>query len=168
MISIHTIEVGDIVYLDVAKENRDCGFNPGPDGTKCEVVSFDSESTMSKGEPNKFWPTIRYLEGERKGETEPMLTLHLSTDNPKERPVFQPTVKNIVIEYLQKNGFDGLTNVDLECGCHLEDFAPCGQVCEDCEAGYQVPCDCGSCDFHISRQAVPKKLEGKEDDERTE
>lgn len=75
------LNVGDIVYLDILKDNRDWGYNPGPDGTKCEIVSYDCESAF--GGPNKYWPTVRFLDGERRGETERILTLHLSEDDPR-------------------------------------------------------------------------------------
>ncbi len=75
------LNVGDIVYLNVAKENRDWGYHPGPDGTKCEVISFDLES--GSGGLNKYWPTVRFLDGEKRGETERILTLHLSENHPQ-------------------------------------------------------------------------------------
>jgi hypothetical protein len=33
--------------------------------------------------------------------------------------------KKIIIEYLRSNGFDGLCEPETECGCGLDDFAPC-------------------------------------------
>lgn len=43
------------------------------------------------------------------------------------------TVKEIVIEYLKKNGYDGLYNDD--CGCALDDLIPCCDNIETCMAG---------------------------------
>jgi hypothetical protein len=58
-------------------------------------------------------------------------------------------VINIVREYLIKNGYDGLLQPG-ECGCALEDLAPCGEIQESCIAGYKGPCTCGEgCDFDI-------------------
>ena len=63
-----------------------------------------------------------------------------------------PTVKEIVLKYLQENGYDGLFTED--CGCELSDLMPCSYDClEYCEAGYKQPCDCGEgCDWHIGRE----------------
>ncbi|WP_156782706.1 hypothetical protein [Acidihalobacter yilgarnensis] len=60
------------------------------------------------------------------------------------------SVIEIIINYLEANGFDGLYSPG-ECACKLGDIAPCGQVLEDCEAGYLKPCppECGDHDFHI-------------------
>ena len=33
---------------------------------------------------------------------------------------------DIIKDYLQKNGHDGLCLPDFDCGCGLNDFAPCG------------------------------------------
>lgn len=49
-------------------------------------------------------------------------------------------VLDMAVEYLKQNGFDGLFRD--ECGCLLDDIAPCGWVegILQCEAGYKVPC----------------------------
>ena len=58
------------------------------------------------------------------------------------------TVKEIVKNYLIANGFDGLYGD--ECGCETSDLVPCGGPCDECMAGYKLPCDCGgSCNWHI-------------------
>lgn len=57
-------------------------------------------------------------------------------------------VFEIVAEYLDKNGFDGLFQAG-ECACKKDDLAPCGQIDSSCEAGYLCECDCGDHDFHI-------------------
>jgi hypothetical protein len=51
------------------------------------------------------------------------------------------TVNGIVKEYLAKNGYDGLCNDD--CGCGLDDLAPCDNMSEDCMAAYR--CECENC-----------------------
>ncbi len=33
---------------------------------------------------------------------------------------------DIVINHLRNHGYDGLCHPDNECGCGLNDFAPCG------------------------------------------
>jgi len=60
------------------------------------------------------------------------------------------TVKEIVELYLKSNGYDGLFNPG-ECGCLINDLVPCGQISEDCEAGYKGPCRCGEHDWEIYR-----------------
>lgn len=52
-----------------------------------------------------------------------------------------PTVIEIVAEYLKSGGFDGLANGDAECGCFLDDLAPCGEMGEQCMAGRKAVID---------------------------
>ena len=52
-------------------------------------------------------------------------------------------VTGMVKEYLQQNGYDGLCNTDGECGCSLEDLAPCGEMSDACAAAYK--CECEDC-----------------------
>jgi hypothetical protein len=54
-------------------------------------------------------------------------------------------VKEIVKEYLEKNGYDGLYNVDGECGCPKDSLLPCSESFDQCCPGYRGACD-GSCD----------------------
>ena len=66
------------------------------------------------------------------------------------------TVIDIVLKYLKDNGYDGLLDRHGECGCEIDDLAPCGEMQETCEAGYQAicsdKCDHGTgCDWHIQR-----------------
>ncbi len=44
---------------------------------------------------------------------------------------FKMDCKEIIEEYLKKNGYDGL--VGDECGCCLDDLMPCGECCHECE-----------------------------------
>ena len=48
------------------------------------------------------------------------------------------TVKDIVIKYLKDNGFDGLCYED--CGCDIDDLAPCWNNYEDCQPAYKHVC----------------------------
>lgn len=67
-------------------------------------------------------------------------------------------VKTIVRDFLIKNEYDGLFNEDGECACEVEDLSPCGEMSENCTAGYSGPCTCGNgCDFDI----YPTKKEVK-------
>lgn len=73
---------------------------------------------------------------------------------PKKKP---KTALEIVKEYLKKNGYDGLCN--LNCGCTIDDLTPC---CEDfsyCVPGYKVGCgecgrrkDCEYADYNNNNQ----------------
>ena len=49
-------------------------------------------------------------------------------------------VLDIVVEYLQKNNYDGLVNSNYECGCVIDDIAPCGEINGDCVSGYKQMC----------------------------
>ena len=62
-------------------------------------------------------------------------------------------VKDIVKEWLSKNGYDGLSN--QECGCGIDDFMPCEGLsifqdnC-DCEPGHKWDgnsCITDDCDY---------------------
>jgi len=59
-------------------------------------------------------------------------------------------VKEIVRQFLVREGYDGLVNEDAECACGPEDLMPCCEPGMWCEAGHEVRCDCGEGhDFHI-------------------
>jgi hypothetical protein len=47
------------------------------------------------------------------------------------------TVIEIVSEHLKSNGFDGLRNGRIGCGCEIGDLAPCSQYFGQCEGSYQ-------------------------------
>ena len=50
-------------------------------------------------------------------------------------------VKSIVEKYLKSNGYDGLCNPGIECGCSLgNDFMPCRDAHHNCMPGYNNPC----------------------------
>ena len=46
-------------------------------------------------------------------------------------------VKQIVLQYLKENGYDGLASDDGECGCDLENLMPCGFQDTFCEAAHK-------------------------------
>ena len=58
-------------------------------------------------------------------------------------------VGDIIIKYLQDNGYDGLVYPDNECGCSLDDLCPCDCLNTSCKAGYKVKCD-DSCEHEHS------------------
>ncbi len=48
-------------------------------------------------------------------------------------------VKEIVSDYILKNGYEGLFNEDSDCGCEIDDFMPCSDgMCVECQAGYKL------------------------------
>ena len=59
-------------------------------------------------------------------------------------------VLDITKQYLKENGYDGLY-CENECGCGIEDLAPCDGPIHSCRPGYKVSCKCGEgCNFHIA------------------
>lgn len=80
------VKIGEVVVLDVCKENREWGYNPGSDGTRAEILSF-GEIAHGRGDGlgyppgiyvNRCWMNIRYLEGDREGEEDCMSCCHLA------------------------------------------------------------------------------------------
>jgi len=49
------------------------------------------------------------------------------------------TVREIVKQWLKDNKYDGLVDYEIECGCTLEDFEPCGEIGSECTAAYKHP-----------------------------
>ena len=49
-----------------------------------------------------------------------------------------PTLREIVKEWLKANGYDGLAG-DC-CGCFINDLFPCDNPNENCVAGYSREC----------------------------
>lgn len=47
----------------------------------------------------------------------------------------EPCVRSILADWLRANGYDGLTTLD--CGCGLDDLAPCGGAQLDCVPAYR-------------------------------
>ncbi len=64
------------------------------------------------------------------------------------------TVLDIVRQYLESNGFDGLYSPS-ECGCKRDDLAPCGEMGTECMPGYLQPGD-DECDFYIGPAKEPQ------------
>lgn len=55
-------------------------------------------------------------------------------------PKPNPTVSDIVRDWLLSHGYDGLFSNEGECACLANDLFPCGYTPRDCEAGYKMPC----------------------------
>lgn len=59
---------------------------------------------------------------------------------PKETIMFNKmTVKEIIIQYLEEHGFDGLCFPGMRCNCYLDhDFMPCeNPEIDECKPGYK-------------------------------
>lgn len=50
------------------------------------------------------------------------------------------TIKEIISEWLKENGYQGLFNDDIECGCGLDSLFPCGLFSSFCAAAYEFRC----------------------------
>jgi len=69
------------------------------------------------------------------------------------------TVCEIVAEYLERNGYEGLAG--NFCGCRLADLMPCQELGPTCEAGHVAPCDCeDACPDWMIVPGLPDKQEG--------
>ena len=58
-------------------------------------------------------------------------------------------VMDILKDWLKEHGYDGIYNEGDQCGCELDDLAPCVERC--CEPGYKIPDPSGEADFLIVR-----------------
>lgn len=56
-------------------------------------------------------------------------------------------VIDIIKQHLIDSGFDGLCNPDIECGCDLDDFQPCGEDFSRCKPAYKHEDPSGEYDF---------------------
>lgn len=81
-----------------------------------------------------------------------------------------PTVREIVKGYLEANGYDGLYH-ENDCGCDLDDLAPCCDDCLRCTAAYKhaargeydwIMCsikgDCSGCE--VKCDGIPEDDDG--------
>ena len=51
------------------------------------------------------------------------------------------TVKEIIEKYLKENGYGGILNVNVPCGCFLDDLVVCDGPCHECQPGYVRMCE---------------------------
>ncbi len=66
------------------------------------------------------------------------------------------TVQEIIENYLKENGFKGLVDGFLDCGCNLVDLFPCGDGCALlCEPAYRVECNCEDHNGHHYQKEKP-------------
>ena len=64
------------------------------------------------------------------------------------------TVKEIVVQYLESNGYDGLF-LPGECACKIDGLMPCEGYCGDCEPGVLLEGD-DIHDFYVARKEEDK------------
>lgn len=63
-------------------------------------------------------------------------------------------VRDIIIEYIKANDFDGLSGDD--CGCDLNNLCPCDECCIECVPAYKAKPtqdfidEWGECEFMMS------------------
>lgn len=76
-------------------------------------------------------------------------------------------VEAIIREHLKGNGYDGLCNSDIECGCSFDCLFACGDIFEirGCEPAYEGPSLDGESDFWMfptvkeRDRAIEEKIE---------
>ena len=61
-------------------------------------------------------------------------------------------VKEIVLSWLEANGYEGLYNSDGECGCEIADLMPCCEAFDSCLPGYKAPYEDGERDWQIQEE----------------
>lgn len=135
-------KIGDKALIKVHQENRSCGYNPAPDGTEVEIVSWLEKfygRTRSFGkEPgiydNHLWPIVKFPDG----STSPISSFHLDSDkqfwfdSPKKRDLPElPFYEWDEVECLRPNSnvFKVIVNVKYE---HI------GQKCNDGVTPYPI------------------------------
>lgn len=59
------------------------------------------------------------------------------------------SVKKIMEKIIKDGGFDGLYNVNDDCGCNANNLMPCDGMINDCMVGHKIMCCCGDHDYHI-------------------
>jgi hypothetical protein len=113
-------------------------FNPGDkvrhgtgtDGPVLEILGEDCSA------PREAFH-VRYPDGTCACYHESSLFLAQGAPSPA-TPKQPTTVQEIIVQYLEANGFDGLFNSDGACGCELADLCPCGgEFIFACEPGYK-------------------------------
>lgn len=119
---------------------------PGIDEASAKVARIRQESAETslkeaaerakeKCRPFMTSAELSMLEGAILGNS--VIKENLTTENKPE------TIRDVVVEYLKKNGYDGLCGVS--CGCGIDDPFPCGEIRPGCSPGYKRTHKCGDC-----------------------
>ena len=45
-------------------------------------------------------------------------------------------LREVIFEKLKHNQYEGLVNLEINCGCTLDDFMTCEGPLDNCQAGY--------------------------------
>lgn len=70
-------------------------------------------------------------------------------------------LKRIAEAYLKTNGYDGLYNDLIACGCEISDLMCCNEPSNNCQPGFKQKCNpetCefgGDCEFHMGAEKDP-------------
>jgi hypothetical protein len=67
------------------------------------------------------------------------------------------TVKEIIIKYLEENGFEGLHSE--ECGCSIDNLAACDENCLNCIPGYKHLDPNGEFNYVITESKEPPEID---------
>jgi hypothetical protein len=80
------------------------------------------------------------------------------------KPVY---AHDMIREWLEKHGYDGLYHEDEPCGCRKDDLCPCESSPQFCLPGYAHENEHGRyCGIRPKPQAAPdKRLDERRDDE---
>ena len=71
-------------------------------------------------------------------------------------------VIGIIIKYLEDNKYDGLCNGERECGCNIDDIAPCGEVGHVCNPAWLVRDFLGYDEYYTNDISNIKEKEDKD------
>ena len=79
------------------------------------------------------------------------------------------SLSELAAQWLKDYGYDGLCNLDAECGCLNDDLMPCGEPSANCcQPGYKGPPNPDGGDWAIyTSKAARDKAQGDPPDERT-
>lgn len=147
---------------EVAKLKEQCEGCARLIAAQDAVAALTARVRELEAERERLWETLRVIECESTCEDASgwARTALESASRPSAAPesevveIAEKDVHDIVMEYLERHGFDGLYDLDGECACEIDDLAPCGEFSACCAAGYKYPCDCGDHDFHIGAAAA--------------
>lgn len=71
--------------------------------------------------------------------------------------IMKRCVRMALAEWLKENGFDGLCNPNIPCGCLIDDLAPCDEMGGgmDCFAGHRVELSPGVWGVVVAGEDLP-------------
>ena len=69
---------------------------------------------------------------------------------------------DIIQDWLRDHGYDGLCEPDSECGCSIDELAPCCCTIQDCVPAYRVACPEHGASFSTVKDTCPYCAKGEE------